>query len=408
MQLNHICQMASEENREHLYTQKLYPTVNNDDLLEFRIPPNPKGQLDLANVKLHFMATIATPSTQNIDISPQNFFGPKQFSSLELRVNGEAVSRRSCANEYFLASYFQNFLNYSLDYQTSAKRPMGIFDYTNASTVQIKAFPAAEKIGFKNSRSNVINTKEFEILMPIDSTIFYANELLPSNTPLDLSFERMGGASSAILHDDSAVDNATLTLEDCYLLLPFKRDEALFQLERNAIQRPIKLRYDEYVIKRFNLPKGTSNVMMSDILAGNLPNKLLWGLLSMDSYTGTFKQSSTRFNRGGLVKANMYINGKEATGYPVSMSESHVTLPFTKFLENANQYQNGYLSRTISLIEFEQGNFILSQTINPGTSGSVSFEFEFESALNKDMVLITCGIYDKTMRLDHQRNFQIT
>lgn len=36
--------------REHLYTQKLYPVVNNDDLLEFRIPPNKRGQLDLSNV----------------------------------------------------------------------------------------------------------------------------------------------------------------------------------------------------------------------------------------------------------------------------------------------------------------------------------------------------------------------
>mgnify|MGYP000434484523 CR=1 FL=1 len=400
--------MTSVENREHLYTQKLYPTVNNDDLLEFRIPPNPKGQLDLANAKLHFVATIATPATGGVDISPQNFFGPKQFSSLEIRVNGEAVSRRSCANEYFLASYFQTFLNYSLDYQTTALRPMGIYDYTQSTTAQIKTFPEDLKVGFKASRSNVITSKEYEILMPIDSTIFYANELLPSNTPLDLSFERLGGASSAILHADSNVDGSTLALEDCYLLLPFKKDDAMFQLERNAIQRPLKLRYDEYVIKRFNVPKGTSNVMMSDVIAGNLPNKLLWGLLSMDSYTGSFKLSSTRFNRNGMVKANMYINGKEAVGYPVSMSGAHVTLPFTKFLENSNQYQNGYLSRTISLLEFEQGNFILSQTIEPDTSGSVSFEFGFDSVLSKDLVLITCCIHDKLMRIDHQRNFQIT
>ena len=35
------------EKRDHLYTQKIYPSVNTNDLLEFRIPPNPKGQLDL-------------------------------------------------------------------------------------------------------------------------------------------------------------------------------------------------------------------------------------------------------------------------------------------------------------------------------------------------------------------------
>ena len=44
-----------EQKREHLYTQKLFPTINNDDLLEFRVPPNQKGQLDLSNVLLHFV-----------------------------------------------------------------------------------------------------------------------------------------------------------------------------------------------------------------------------------------------------------------------------------------------------------------------------------------------------------------
>ena len=65
------------ESREHLYTQKLYPTVNNADLLEFRIPPNAKGHLDLANVKLHFTATLPTPSESAAPIFAQNFFGAK-------------------------------------------------------------------------------------------------------------------------------------------------------------------------------------------------------------------------------------------------------------------------------------------------------------------------------------------
>ena len=118
-----------ENKREHLYTQKVYPNVNNDDHLEFRIPPNSKGQIDLGNVMLHFKVDFPDPKTQDYKILPQNFLGPKQFSSLEVRVNGEAVTRRSCANEYFLGSYFQNLLNYSVDYQISAFRSFGIFDY---------------------------------------------------------------------------------------------------------------------------------------------------------------------------------------------------------------------------------------------------------------------------------------
>lgn len=62
-----------------------------------------------------------------------------------------------------------------------------------------------------------------------------------------------------------------LELSDVYLLLPFKKDEELFRLERNAIQRPLKVMFDDYVIKRFNIPRGASSVMMSDLIAGPLP-----------------------------------------------------------------------------------------------------------------------------------------
>ena len=85
---------------EVTYIQKLYSTVNNDDLLEFRIPSNVKGNMLLSDVMLRFVVKI--PQTNHADkIIPQNFFGAKQFGSLEIRINGEAVTRRNCSNEYF-------------------------------------------------------------------------------------------------------------------------------------------------------------------------------------------------------------------------------------------------------------------------------------------------------------------
>ena len=396
------------EKRDHLYTQKVYPSVNTNDLLEFRIPPNPNGQLDLSNVFLHFKTTLKTPNT-NVEYIPQNFFGSKQFSSVEVRVNGEAVARRSCANEYFLSSYFQNMVNYGVDYQQSALEPIGIFDAYNMTTAGIASQTNGQKEEIKKSRGVKDGHHEMEIIMPIDSTIFYSNDLLPSNTPMALSFERLNANYSQLLFEDAVIDNVSLELSECYLSLPYKKDEEMFHLERNAIQRPLKVHFDEYSIKRFNVtPKGGTSVMMSDLISGSLPNKIFWSLQSINSYTGSAKYGSTRFNQNDLRKANLYINGKEATDFPVSMDEHNVVQPFTKFMENTNQMSNALCSRTMNMFEFKHHNFILSSTIAPGTTGSLSFEFDFASALTADLVLIVCCVYDKCMRIDHNRNFQIT
>ena len=370
------------------------------------MPPNSKGQLDLTNVKLHFITSMHTPADSGETLA-QNLFGAKQFSSLEVRVNGEALTRRSCANEYFLSAYFQNFINFSLDYQSTALQPLGIFDMAHLKSGEIEALSGPKKNELKSSRSHVVQSKSFEILMPVDSTIFYSADLLPSNTSLDFSFERAAASFSAIgMKNGTKASNVALSLTDCYLLLPFKADEEMFRLERNAIQRPLKIHFDDYVIRRFNVPKGTSSVMMSDVISGQLPEKIFWGLQTIYSYTGSFNISSTKFGRNGLIKANMYINGKSVDDFPITMSNENVCQPFVKFLTNTNQQLNGLMGRTVSLLEFALYNHVLSASI-PSQSGSLSFEFEFEEELSHDLVLVICGITEKTMRLDHNRNFNI-
>ena len=398
-----------EQKREHLYTQKLFPTINNDDLLEFRIPPNQKGQLDLSNILLHFVIDLPSPSDQTAKIIPQNFLGPKQFSSVEVRVNGEAVTRRSCANEYFLSSYFNYLINYSIDYQNSAMRSVGIYDYAQEKTSSIAKWSEAIFKAFSSNRASFGTPQtKFEVIMPIDSTIFYTNDLLPSNTSLDLSFERLKASSSSILSKSSAISDSVMELKDCYMMLPFKRDEAMFQLERNAIQKPLKIKYDDFIIKRFNVPRGTDSVMMSDIISGQLPYRIFWGLQDMASYTGSFYNSSTRFNRNSVNKVNIYVDGKEGDDFPLTMSQDMVGLPFIKFLQSTNQLQNGYMSRTLNLIEYRDSNCIFSTSLDPDSSASLSFEFGFDSVINQDLVLIVCCLYDRTMKIDHRRNFQIT
>jgi len=189
--------------------------------------------------------------------------------------------------------------------------------------------------------------------------------------------------------------------------LPYKKSEEMFQLERNAISRPIKMHFDDYVIKRFNIPKGTPSVMMNNLISGTLPTKLFWGIQTMDSYGGSFENDSTLFNRNLVTKANLFVNGKEADGYPVSLSGKHVAQPFVKYLENTNQQLNGFLSRTLCFNEFEEYTCIYSTAFDPTESGSLSFGFDFSAAVSKDLVLITCSLHPRTMKIDHNRNFQV-
>ena len=161
----------SERSQEQLFIQKIYPVVNNEDLLEFRIPPSEKGQIDLENVLIHFTTKIQTHTDKTIKVRPQNFYGAKQFSSVEVKLNGEAITCRSCSNEFFLGAYFQNICNYSAEYLTSAMRPTGIFDCYNTTTEILATITTAQVTAFTESGTFVTDFSNVEILMGKDSSI---------------------------------------------------------------------------------------------------------------------------------------------------------------------------------------------------------------------------------------------
>ena len=71
---------------------------------------------------------LKVPEHSGTLIVPENLLGAKQFSSVEIRLNGDAVSRRSCANEYLMGSYFQYITNMAADYAPTSGMAYGIFD----------------------------------------------------------------------------------------------------------------------------------------------------------------------------------------------------------------------------------------------------------------------------------------
>jgi hypothetical protein len=146
--------------------------------------------------------------------------------------------------------------------------------------------------------------------------------------------------------------------------------------------------------------------MLINVLTGTLPSKLFWGIQTSESFTGSYENSSTRFNLHDTVKASLYVQGKELSDYLIKMSENHISVLFVKFLQDTDKQNNGYYSKLISMEEYSLGNFILSSTFKPNETGSVSFGFEFEKAIKQDHILVTCSAVERCLKIDHNRNFR--
>ena len=105
---------------------KSYPKLNNDDILEFQVCES-KFQVLLSDVYLHFVIKIPQTGFSGASLVPQNWFGAKQFSSVEVKLNDESVSRRSMPHEYALSAYFNTLLSYTKGTMRDGLKTFGIF-----------------------------------------------------------------------------------------------------------------------------------------------------------------------------------------------------------------------------------------------------------------------------------------
>ena len=129
--------------------------------------------------------------------------------------------------------------------------------------------------------------------------------------------------------------------------------------------------------------------------------------MELDSYTGSFSKPSSRFEPFGVKKSTLYVDGNVLSGYPIQIEENAITIPYVRFQENTNRFMNCYSSRVLSQKDFKNYHFLFSAKLDGSSSGSLTFEFDFDKAPEKDLVLITCCIYNRTLELDNFRNFKI-
>ena len=336
--------------------------------------------------------------------------GAKQFSSVEVKLNDESVSRRSMPHEYALSAYFNTLLTFSKGTMRTGLKTFGIFDDINLDSTQIDHLVKIDQWGLrKRIRKGVGNTFEYEIIMPIDNTLFYSDDLLPSGQRWTLSFERAETKYSTLVTVPSTTMTSVekvLDLEDVYLMIPYVNDDKMNKKEANWIEKPISVEYDNYHIQRFTLDSGGRNIRLSNIINGKLPKLLLYGIMKESAYMGSFEESSPNFERHGLTDIDMLVNGVSVHGMPLKMSHNCVSVPYTRFLNVKKNFARKSTYDMITIQEYNDYHFLQVASF-PESAGALSFEFSFSGNVPSGLILVTCSIYDVNMEIDKFGNFKI-
>ena len=389
---------------------RIYPRINNENILDFQIPGS-RYQVQLNEVQLHFKIQIpAKPGGKTWEIIPQNWFGPKQFSSMEVKINDEIVANRSMANEYFLASYFNTIVSYQKGAVASGCNTMGIFDYDNMNQVYLSQLAHFDTWVTKRKLMSTTGY-DFEIVMPLQNTIFFSENVLPSNLKWSVCFERAKSVLSCLStkqSPDMANDylKTVFELEDVFLSIPYLEHKKTQEREANWSVKPLTIHYDNYDVNRFVIPSGSTNCRLTNLLNGNLPKAIIFGIIKEDAYLGDYTLNSTLFSNKGVRKMDIKVDGRSVAGCPYENSEVYCSIPYVRLMELIGQYGNPDVGSVMNMREFKSGHYLHCAYLD-NQIGSLSVEMEFNANVPDGYILIICGIRETDMKIDKFGNFEI-
>ena len=391
-------------------------TIADGTPIEFEIPGNGEDYLDLANTYLYVQAKIVQANGNNLDadtrVAPVNLFLHSLFSEVDISLNGTQIT--SSTNTYPYRAIIETLLSYGQDVKES-QLTSALFYKDEAGKMDDTTIVAATRNpGFWARHRLTTESRKVDMMGRLHADIFFQERYLLNEVNMKIKMTR--SKSNFCLMSENAghkvqILNAVLYARKVRLLPSVYLAHAK-ALEGSNAKYPIH----RVVCKAFTVPQNLQDVTHEKLFSGQLPSRLVVGLVRNTAFNGNHGQNPFNFQHFNLSEISVFLDGQQQ--HPIKP----LKLNFAD-----GQYINGYLSMFAGTgkINKDEGNFIsrgefasgyalyafdLSPDLaeddhfNLSREGSVRLTLKFAEALANTISVIAYAEYENVIEIDRNRN----
>lgn len=264
-----------------------------------------------------------------------------------------------------LIDYITTIGNFTPNYITSGLYPSGYFDMWNVgeaeinATAEIKALIAENRASVADNSDPNVTVYEF-LLKPATGFLNCPTPLLPGSE-LKLSFDRAKAELALINISSNDVHSGTvLALSNLHLKAKYCSSPYLRNVFAGIEESELRYRFDECSCYLKNLPTGESTIRLSNVIGGLAPKYIFCGIIESESLAGSFKLSSTRFQRHGVKEFNLTLNGFSCNDYPIICTNGSALPVYKKWLQSTNRFFNNTCGGQITPMDFKRFHYVYS------------------------------------------------
>jgi len=388
--------------------------------IEFRVDGSEDQYVDLSETLIHIKVKIQKANGADIAgdeaVGPSNLFLHALFSQVDLFLNSKLVS--SSSPTYAYRAMIETLLSYGSGAKTTQLQSALFYKDTPGKLDVVDIAADAANGGLKTRAALLRGGKTLDLMGRLHGDLFAQEKYLLPGVDLVLKCIRSSNAFCLLSSADDANYKAVIESASLWVRKVQISPSVRIAHEKALMKNNAKYPIHRVLINTFSIPQGNMNMVKDNIFHGQVPRKLVIGLVDSDAYNGAFKKNAFNFKHHSLTSLGVFVNGEPMPGKAME----------TKFTQaGGQQYINAYLSlfsgcaklgqdkgNQISRADFSQGYSLFAFDLSPDLSegghlsllrkGNLKVELKFGAGLPNPVIVLVYAEFDNLIEITRERN----
>ena len=340
------------------------------------------------------------------EVVPCNYLMHSMFKQVEVFLQNKPITL--APQTYHYTSYFQALMAFSDDAKNSVLGTAGWEE--NPKDLQKLIMP-----GNKKGKQG----REFELLGRLHIDLAFQPKYLPGGVNFRL---RLSPEDPKFIFENKAGSHLRIDINDA-TFYAYKHivTDVLLEAHSKALSiSPIKIPFVRDETKVLQIPQGSIDCILDNVICGQLPRKMFLAMVKADAFNGSYAENPQYFNHFNINFLASYVDGKQIPekAYTPNFKNGNCTREYLMLMQTLNQNntdpyfritKDEYANKGFTIFPFNYSPDFCSGPgldghCNPIIFGNVRLHFRFDDPLPKPInVLLFCE-FDSLIEIDENRN----
>ena len=341
---------------------------------------------------------------EDIGIGPVNNWLHSLFSQVDMSLNGRLIT--ASTNTYAYRSYLENLLTYG----PAAKKSHLTSSLWYKDTAGHMDSVNAENEGFTQRRKWIQNSRFVTMIGRPHLDLCFQDRLMLNGVDMKMRFVRSKDAFNLMGTGKVVIKDMSLFVRKVKVH-PSVQLGHIKALDRATAKYPVK----RVETKVFSIPKNNMSANQENLFLGQLPNRIVIGLVENSAFSGSRNQSPFHFKHFDTDFLALYLDGMQVPSKPLQPDfekENHMRSYVSLFSGTGLMCRDQ--GNDISRDEYGNGYTLFAFDLTPDLSdaghfqlvkhGNLRLELHFKTQLPVTVNAIVYAEFENVIEIDKARN----